>query len=119
MYTQHFGLAAEPFNLTPDPAYLYPSPEHREALAAVQYGLVNGRGFITMIGEVGTGKTTLLYTLLGQLGPEVQAAYIGYTTQSFEDLLASALKDLGIESPPTSKRALLDALNAHLLRRAD
>src|SRR5262249_57658235 len=100
MYTQHFGLAAEPFNLTPDPAYLYPSPEHREALAAVQYGLVNGRGFITLIGEVGTGKTTLLYTLLGQLGSDVQAAYVAYTTPSFEHLLASPFNHLPLETAP-------------------
>src|SRR6185295_15875924 len=99
----HFGLTADPFGLTPDPAFLYLSPEHREALAAVQYGLLDGRGFITLVGEVGTGKTTLLYTLLGQLGPEIQAAYIAYTTQSFADMLAAALKDFGAEITGTSK----------------
>jgi general secretion pathway protein A len=119
MYAAHFALAAEPFNLTPDPAFLYLSPEHREALAALQYGLLDGRGFITLIGEVGTGKTTLLYSLLGRLGDDVQTAYVAYTTQTFEDLLAAALKDLKVTPQGTHKRDLLDALNQHLLRRAD
>ena len=119
MYAQHFGLTAHPFNLTPDPAFLYLSPEHREALAALQYGLLDGRGFITLIGEVGTGKTTLLYSLLARLGDEIQTAYVAYTTQSFEDLLAAALQDMKVEAVGTHKRDLLDALNRHLLRRAD
>ena len=76
MYFEHFRLSGEPFSLTPDPAFLFLSAKHREAMAAVQYGLLNGRGFITLIGEVGTGKTTILYSVLGQLGPEVAAAYV-------------------------------------------
>src|SRR6185369_2233953 len=119
MYAEHFGLIADPFSLTPDPAFLYLSPDHREALAAVQYGLLDGRGFITLMGEVGTGKTTLLYSLLGQLGPETQIAYVAYTTQDFGNLLAAALKDLGAEVKGTSKHELLSTFNALLLRAAD
>jgi general secretion pathway protein A len=119
MYAEHFNLSVEPFGLTPDPAFLYLSPGHREALAAVEYGLLARRGFITMVGEVGTGKTTLLYTLLSQMGPEVETAYIANTTQSFEDLLLSVLKDLQVEPADTSKHALIGALNAHLVRRAE
>jgi general secretion pathway protein A len=118
MYADYFQLAAEPFGLTPDPAFLYLSPEHREALAAVQYGLLDGRGFITLVGEVGTGKTTLLYSLLSQLNPSVSAAYIAYTTQSFEDLLAGVLRDFGVESG-RSKQELLAAFNGYLMRQAD
>ncbi len=119
MYAAYFHLAEEPFSLTPDPAYLYLSPEHREALAAIQYGLVAGRGFCTLIGEVGTGKTTLLYSLLSQLGSEVETAYIAYTTQSVEELLAAALRDMHVAVASRDKGALLEALNAHLVRRAD
>jgi general secretion pathway protein A len=119
MYAPYFHLAEEPFSLTPDPAYLYLSPEHREALAAIQYGLVAGRGFCTLVGEVGTGKTTLLYSLLSQLGSEVETAYIAYTTQSVEDLLAAALRDMRIAVAGRGKGALLEAFNAHLVRRAD
>ncbi|MFN8545818.1 MAG: AAA family ATPase [Candidatus Binatia bacterium] len=119
MYLEHFRLSAEPFSLTPDPGFLYLSPEHREAMAAVQYGLLAGRGFVTLVGEVGTGKTTLLYALLSQTGPEVETAYVAYTTQSFEDLLAAVLRDLRIEFRSRAKGDLLEALNAHLVRRAD
>jgi len=99
MYLEHFRLSAEPFGLTPDPAFLYLSPGHREALAAIQYGLLDRRGFITLVGEVGTGKTTLLYAMLSRLDRAVEAAYIAYSTQDFEDVLAAALADLGVETP--------------------
>src|SRR5947208_16455592 len=88
MYLEHFRLSAAPFGLTPDPAFLYLSPGHREALAAIQYGLLDRRGFITLVGEVGTGKTTLLYAMLSRLDRAVEAAYITYGTQDFEDVLA-------------------------------
>ena len=119
MYLEHFRLSAAPFGLTPDPAFLYLSPGHREALAAIQYGLLDRRGFITLVGEVGTGKTTLLCTMLSRPDRAVEAAYIAYGTQDFEDVLAAALTDLGVETPQRSKHVLLTALNAHLLRRAD
>jgi len=118
MYFEHFRLSGEPFSLTPDPAFLFLSAKHREAMAAVQYGLLNGRGFITLIGEVGTGKTTILYSVLSQLGREVAAAYVPYAAHTFDDLLAAALKDLG-EQPPAgaSRLALLEILQRLLLQR--
>ena len=118
MYFEHFRLSGEPFSLTPDPAFLFLSAKHREAMAAVQYGLLNGRGFITLIGEVGTGKTTILYSVLSQLGPEVAAAYVPYAAHTFDDLLTAALKDLG-EQPPAgaSRLALLEILQRLLLQR--
>jgi len=118
MYFDHFRLSGEPFSLTPDPAFLFLSAKHREAMAAVQYGLLNGRGFITLIGEVGTGKTTILYSVLSQLGPEVAAAYVPYAAHTFDDLLAAALKDLGEQPPPGASRlALLEILQRLLLQR--
>jgi len=118
MYYEHFRLSGEPFSLTPDPAFLFLSEKHREAMAAVQYGLENGRGFITLIGEVGTGKTTILYSVLSQLGPEIGAAYVAYAAHNFDDLLTVALKDLG-ERPPAgaSRLELLEILQQMLLRR--
>jgi general secretion pathway protein A len=118
MYYDHFRLSGEPFSLTPDPAFLFLSEKHREAMAAVQYGLENGRGFITLIGEVGTGKTTILYSVLSQLGPDVAAAYVPYAAHTFDDLLTAALKDLG-EKPPAgaSRLDLLEILQQMLVRR--
>src|SRR5262245_897241 len=118
MYYEHFRLSGEPFSLTPDPAFLFLSEKHREAMAAVQYGLLNGRGFITLIGEVGTGKTTILYSVLSQLGPEVAAAYVPFVAHTFDELLTVALKDLG-EQPPegASRLQLLEMLQRMLLRR--
>jgi type II secretory pathway predicted ATPase ExeA len=118
MYYEHFRLSGEPFSLTPDPAFLFLSEKHREAMAAVQYGLENGRGFITLIGEVGTGKTTILYSVLSQLGPEVGAAYVPYAAHTFDDLLTVALKDFD-ERPPAgaSRLELLEILQRMLVRR--
>ncbi len=120
MYAQHFGLSAAPFALTPDPAFLYPSPGHREALAAIQCGLLDRRGFVTLVGEVGTGKTTLLNCLLGRVDREIEAAYVCHTTDNFFALLSSALHNLGVEvAPDASKPTLLASFNAHLVRRAE
>jgi len=118
MYYDHFRLAGEPFSLTPDPAFLYLGAKHREAMAAVQYGLLNGRGFISLIGEVGTGKTTILYSVLSRLGPEMAIAYIPYAAHAFEDLLTAALKDFG-EEPRlgASRLELLELLQLMLVRR--
>jgi len=118
MYYDHFKLTGEPFSLTPDPAFLYLGAKHREAMAAVQYGLVNGRGFISLIGEVGTGKTTILYSVLSRLGPEMAVAYIPYAAQEFEDLLTAALKDFGARvRPGASRLELLESLQRMLARR--
>ena len=118
MYYDHFRLSGEPFSLTPDPAFLYLGAKHREAMAAVQYGLMNGRGFISLIGEVGTGKTTILYSVLSQLGPEVAAAYVPYSAHAFEDLLAAALKDFGERPRPGASRLeLLETLQSMLVSR--
>lgn len=118
MYYEHFRLTGEPFSLTPDPAFLFPSEKHREAMAAVQYGLLNGRGFVTLIGEVGTGKTTILYSVLSRLGPEIATAYVPYTAHRFDDLLRVALTDLGSRpAAGASRLELLEALQAFLLQR--
>src|SRR5262249_23831486 len=96
MYARHFGLQAEPFGLTPDPSFLYLSPSHAEALAGLKVALTDCRGLTVMTGEIGTGKTTLLYTLLAQLGTEVRTAYIANTRLPFDDLLRHALADFGV-----------------------
>jgi len=115
MYLRHFGLASQPFALTPDPARLYASHCHSEALAALQVGLLERRGFIVMIGEVGTGKTTLLYRLLTDLGPDVHTAFVANTMRSYESILRSILEDLRVDYDDADEHSLLTSLNAFLL----
>src|SRR5262249_26907975 len=118
MYYEHFRLSGEPFSLTPDPAFLFLGEKHREAMAAVEYGLLNGRGFIPLIGEVATGKTAILYSVLSRLGPEVATAYIPYVAHTFDELLTVALKDLQEKVPARASRLqLLEVLQRMLLRR--
>ena len=76
MYTEHFGLKEKPFNLTPAPRFLYLSESHKEALALLSYGVMERKGFVLLTGEVGTGKTTILHTLLGTLDKRVQCVHL-------------------------------------------
>jgi general secretion pathway protein A len=118
MYAPHFGLRSEPFSLTPDPAFFYLSPDHAEALAGLKIGLENRRGLMLMIAEVGMGKTTLLYSMLDQLDPQVHTAYLSNTRLSFDELLQQALADLGNPCTSRSRVDLLNSLNTFLHERA-
>ncbi len=118
MYASHFGLRTEPFSLTPDPAFLYLSPDHAEALAGLKIGLESRRGLMLMIAEVGMGKTTLLYSMLDQLDPQVHTAYLSNTRLSFDDLLRQALTDFGQSCPSRDRVDLLTTLNTFLHERA-
>jgi general secretion pathway protein A len=118
MYAHHFGLSAEPFSLTPDPQQLYLSPVHAEARAALTVGLQARRGLIVMTGEVGTGKTTLLYSLLSERSDQMHTAYISNTKLTFEEMLRLALADFGVTCDSHGRLDLLNALNTFLLRCA-
>ena len=74
MYLNFYGFKERPFNTTPDPRVLYPTPGHREALARLVYGIQQSKGFIALTGEVGTGKTTLLHALLQRLDDSIAVA---------------------------------------------
>jgi type II secretory pathway predicted ATPase ExeA len=114
MYWRRFNLTGEPFSLTPDPAFLYLSSIHAEAYAALTMGLRERRGLISMIGEVGTGKTTLVYSLLSTIGPEVHTAYISNARLSFDGILRNALRDFGVRCDNLHGVDLLDAFNEFL-----
>jgi general secretion pathway protein A len=118
MYASHFGLRTEPFSLTPDPAFLYLSPDHGEALAGLKIGLESRRGLMLMVAEVGMGKTTLLYSMLDQLQSYVHTAYLSNTRLSFDDLLRQALADLGVPCASRDRVELLGVLNTFLHDRA-
>jgi general secretion pathway protein A len=87
LYQAHFGLTHAPFNVTPDPGFLYLSTSHREALAQLSYGIKARKGFVVLTGEVGTGKTTLVHSLLNDLGGEMNTALVFSTVVSPIDLL--------------------------------
>lgn len=117
MYTKFFGLNEKPFSITPDPRYLFMSERHGEGLAHLLYGVTDSGGFIQLTGEVGTGKTTLVRTLLGQLPDEVDVALILNPQLSVLEFLQSICKELRVELPEDKDRpmALVDTLNRHLL----
>jgi general secretion pathway protein A len=117
MYTAFYGLREKPFSLAPDPRYLFLSASHREALAHLLYGIEEGEGFIEVIGQVGTGKTTLCRTLLDRIGSDAEIAYIFNPSPSEIELLAAINKELGLPTAVRTRTELLDALNHFLLEK--
>lgn len=116
MYLDYFGLERDPFTISPDPAFLYPSPQHRQALAHLKYGLDREGGFILLTGEVGTGKTTLTRLLLEQLPGNIRVAYILNAKLNSEDVLASICQELGLKyTPGCSIKSLTDIIYKDLL----
>src|SRR5437879_5746592 len=93
-----YGLNEQPFGVTPDPRYLYATPSHREALAALVYGIEAGRGFMTLIAQPGMGKTTLLFRLLEQYRTSARRAFLFQTQCDSREFLSCLLADLGIET---------------------
>ncbi len=116
MYLSHFGLSETPFNITPDPRYLFMSDRHREAMAHLTFGVTQGGGFVQLTGEVGTGKTTICRCLLGQIPSDVEIALITDPKISEHELLAAVCDELRIPYPSkSSSKNLVDRLNERLL----
>ena len=117
MYLTFYGLAEKPFNATPDPRFLYMTPGHREALAQLQYGVQERKGFIVLIGQVGTGKTTLLHALWQRLESQSAMSFVVNSTLPFDGLLEYILADFGITKAGESRAQRLIALNNFLIER--
>ncbi len=118
MYCQFFGFNEKPFTITPNPNFLYLSGIHREAFAHLLYGIDSHAGFIALTGEVGTGKTTVLRTLLSQLNTEkYRSALIFNPCVSAEQLLANICREFGCESSGPHGFGHLDDLNRYLLEQ--
>ncbi len=119
IYLQHFGLKREPFSIVPDPGFLYPSHQHRQAVAHLKYGLDREGGFILLTGEVGTGKTTLTRTMLQRIPAHVRVAYVLNSKLNESDLLASICSELSIKIPTRKhisfSKTCIDVLNQDLL----
>lgn len=118
-HARHFGLSREAFALSPDPHFLWSSPDHAEALAALEVGLRTRRGLMVLVAEVGMGKTTVLHALLSRLGDDFRTAYLTNTRLPFDDLLRQALDDFGVEHRGSDRYSLVGALNGFLARCAD
>lgn len=117
MYLSFYGLREKPFNPTPDPRFLYFSPAHREAMAQLEYGVRERRGFLLLTGEVGTGKTTLLRALLERLDDDTASAFVFNSTLRFDEILEYVMEDFGISVSGTSQAQRLFALNHFLTDR--
>lgn len=119
MYLSFFGLLEKPFAITPDPRYLYLSARHAEALAHLMYGINEAGGFVQLTGEVGTGKTTIIRSLLAQTPKNAEIALILNPRMTAPEFLLTICEELGIGVPDEatgSRKDLVDILNTYLLR---
>ena len=118
MYTSFFGLSEKPFSITPDPRYLYLSERHAEALAHLLYGINESGGFIQLTGEVGTGKTTVVRTLLSRVPHHADVAVILNPRVTPVEFLLTICEELGLPidaADRDSVKRMVDALNQRLL----
>lgn len=120
MYNAFFGFTENPFNLSPDPAFLYRSEQHEEALANLIYGVQSRKGFIVLTGEVGTGKTTMLECLRDYLeGAGIEFAFIFNSRITSDQFFEMIAYDLDLRCQRNSKTEVLFALNQLLIQQAN
>jgi general secretion pathway protein A len=117
MYAHFYQLSENPFNLTPDPKFHYVNTSTREAMASILHGIKSRKGFITLIAEAGTGKTTLLKRIVDEIEGETQVVFVFNPGVSFDELLEFICSELGIETHGCKRLHLLDRLNSHLLEQ--
>ena len=118
MYKEFFGLRANPFNVNPDPRYLFLTRHTEEALACLTYGIQSRKGFVLLTGEVGTGKTTLINKLLEWLrAQQVPTAFIFNSRMNVPQFLDYMMADFGIPCDSKSKSQILQRLYNWLLDR--
>ncbi len=119
MYLAFFGLNEKPFSITPDPRYLYLSERHAEAMAHLLYGVNEAGGFVQLTGEVGTGKTTIVRSLLAQAPKNAEIALILNPRMTAPEFLLTICEELGIGVPDSATQSLkdlVDILSQYLLR---
>ena len=116
MFESYFGFTAQPFQLSPDPAFFFASRGHKRAYSYLQYGLYQGEGFIALTGEIGAGKTTLIRSLLASLDPgKVFAAQLVSTQLDADSLLRAVATAFGISVREQSKARVLAELEAFFI----
>ena len=117
MYNSFFGFKERPFQLVPNPAYLFLSRSHEEAIAHLNYALSHGDGFVEITGEVGTGKTTLCRAFLEGLDKNTEVAYIFNPQLNQLELLKTINDEFGISSDADTTKDLIDTLNVFLMEK--
>jgi general secretion pathway protein A len=118
MYNAFFGLRESPFNLSPDPSFLYRSAQHEEALANLIYGVQSRKGFIVLCGEVGTGKSTMLECLRNFLAAQqVEFAYVFNSRLTVDQFFEMIAYDFNLQCDRSSKTDVLFAMNEYLIHR--
>jgi len=117
MYKEFYGLQEKPFQIVPNPDYLYKSNKHQNALTYLEYGLSENVGFILLTGEIGSGKTTLIQYMLNKLDNDTDVAVVFNTNVSAEQLLNMILNEFEVERPASDKAATLEAINAFLIQK--
>ena len=115
MYREFYGLIRSPFEMTPDPSFLFLGESHREGLAMLHYALQSRKGFVALTGEVGTGKTTLIHALLSQLESGLPSAFIFNPRVEPLDFLRMLFDEFGIVDMCETKAEYLMALNHYLI----
>jgi general secretion pathway protein A len=119
MYRQFYNLTCNPFEISPDPYFFFPTPRHNEALALLNYGVLRRKGFVVVTGEVGTGKTLLVRCLLDSLAMhKVSFAYIYNPILTVQNFLEQVLSDFGLSAAARSKSEALARLNNYLMIRS-
>lgn len=118
MYRQFFGFSEDPFNITPDPKFLFLSDEHNAALTLLRYGLEQSKGFMVITGEVGCGKTLLCRSLLQNLDESIfETAWLYSSNIAPEQLIRSILKEIGMPTTRLPETDHLEVLNDYLLSK--
>jgi general secretion pathway protein A len=115
MYKDFFGFKERPFNLVPDPIYLFLSKSHEEAMAHLTYAMIQGDGFVEITGEVGTGKTTLCRAFIEDLDKNTKAAYIFNPKLNSIQLIKAINDEFGISSEADNTKDLIDTFNSFLI----
>lgn len=117
MYEEYFGFKEKPFQIVPNPDYLYLSPKHENALTHLEYGLTEKVGFLLMTGEVGSGKTTLIRYLLNKIGSNIETAVLFNTSVTSSQLLMLILQEFELTAAKNNKAANLEILNKYLIEK--
>jgi general secretion pathway protein A len=115
MYEEFYNLKEKPFQIVPNPDYLYLSPGHKNALTFLEYGLAESTGFVLLTGEIGAGKTTLIRYLLNQIESDMEIAVVFNTNVNSEQLLNLILQEFELEAHEDNKAKNLEILNALLI----